>query len=81
MEEAIIEAVPLTEDIKIVEKTERIIIPAEIEDEKNPLEEILSISPAPEFEKDIELIETKLLEELQQEMEDVDVLATIQRNR
>ncbi len=77
VEEAIIEALPLTGDIKIVEKTERVIIPAEIEDEKNPLEDIISISPAPEFEKDIELIETKLQEEVQQEMEDVDVLATI----
>lgn len=77
IEEPIKEVLPISEDIKIVEKTERIIIPAEIEDEKNPLEEIISISPAPEFEKDIELIENKLQEELKQEMEDVDVLATI----
>ena len=69
----------VNEDIKIVEKTERIIIPLDIEnvDEKNPLEEIISIAPVPEFEQDIELIETKLQQELKQEMEDVDVLATI----
>ena len=69
----------VNEDIKIVEKTERIIIPLDIEnvDEKNPLEEIISIAPVPEFEQDIELIETKLQQELKEEMEDVDVLATI----
>jgi hypothetical protein len=69
----------VNEDIKIVEKTERIIIPLDIEnvDKKNPLEEIISIAPVPEFEQDIELIETKLQQELKQEMEDVDVLATI----
>ena len=69
----------VNEDIKIVEKTERIIIPLDIEnvDKKNPLEEIISIAPVPEFEQDIELIETKLQQELKQEIEDVDVLATI----
>jgi hypothetical protein len=69
----------VNEDIKIVEKTERIIIPLDIEngDEKNPLEEIIGIAPVTEFEQDIELIETKLQQELKQEMEDVDVLATI----
>ena len=71
----------VNEDIKIVEKTERIIIPLDIEneDEKNPLEEIIGIAPVPEFEQDIELIETKLQQELKQEMEDVDVLATIHK--
>lgn len=69
----------VNEDIKIVEKTDRIIIPLDIEneDEKNPLEEIISIAPVPEFEQDIELIETTLQQELKQEMEDLDVLATI----
>ncbi|MFN8259337.1 MAG: hypothetical protein U0X41_00210 [Chitinophagales bacterium] len=65
-----------TDDIKIVEKTERVILPVS-EEVKNTDEAAIVISPSPEEEKNIELIEHKLLPELKQEMEDVDALASM----
>lgn len=62
-------------DIKIVEKTVRPFI--EIADEKNPMEEMLNISSTDTHEKDIELIESKLLPEIEAEFNDVDALADI----
>ncbi|HRH57293.1 MAG TPA: hypothetical protein PLS10_06550 [Chitinophagales bacterium] len=62
-------------DIIIVEKTIRPFI--EIVDEKNPLEEMLNVSATDVYEKDIELIESKLLPEIEQEYNDVDVLSEI----
>jgi tetratricopeptide (TPR) repeat protein len=64
-----------TFDIKIVDKTTRPIL--ELIDEKNPLEEMLNISSTDLYEKDIELIESKLLPEIEQEYNDVDVLSEI----
>ena len=56
-------------DIKIVDKTERFIIPIDIDAEKNIPEKLLSVS---EHEKDIELIESKLQPEIEKEIAELE---------
>ena len=67
----------VSNDIRIIEKSDRLLSFIEIDDTKNPLEEILLVSSTNQAEKDIELIESKILEEIKNEIEDVDVLSSI----